>query len=240
MPSFAQIDRRLFFPQNLASIVAVRALVNSFMQVADAAPLHCLDMCAAPGGKSLHLAALLETYWPGSKLVAGDRGSAKVARLAENVAMAGATNTKVIQLDAGHACDFFSPETFFDLIILDPPCSGIGQRPVFAWEQVEISCEQQMQFALYQKRMAEQAVHLLRPGGMMLYCTCTMLPEENERVIAHVLDDGNMHLVKDPLPFGGPGLNHCGLPDPFAVRRFWPDQHDTIGFFYAILQKRKI
>ena len=136
--------------------------------------------------------------------------------------------------------DGFSPESF-DRILLDPPCSALGLRPKLRISQK--SQKDLLSYANYQTRLVEQAVQLLKPGGRLVYSTCTLHARENEGMVRHILDTYGtvMDLVSISIPIGGPGLTGHGLssPDCAKVRRFDPTETDTMGFFIAAFTKRK-
>ncbi|XP_075674114.1 rRNA (cytosine-C(5))-methyltransferase NOP2C isoform X3 [Castanea sativa] len=136
----------------------------------------------------------------------------------------------------------FSPNSF-DRVLLDAPCSALGLRPrLFAGED---TIESLRNHATYQRRMFDQAVQLARPGGIIVYSTCTINPGENEALVRYALDRYTfLSLVPQHPRIGGPGLvGHCEFPDGYIeewlrpgeeelVQRFDPSSPlDTIGFF---------
>ncbi|KAM3395047.1 rRNA (cytosine-C(5))-methyltransferase NOP2C isoform X1 [Capsicum galapagoense] len=138
----------------------------------------------------------------------------------------------------------FSPNSF-DRVLLDAPCSALGLRPrLFAGEETIDSLRRH---AKYQRRMFDQAVQLVRPGGVLVYSTCTINPGENESLVRYALDTYEFLSLASQYPkVGGPGLTgSCQLPDGFVeewlkpgeenfVQRFDPSSDlDTIGFFIA-------
>ncbi|CAH9116236.1 unnamed protein product [Cuscuta europaea] len=138
----------------------------------------------------------------------------------------------------------FAPNSF-DRVLLDAPCSALGLRPrLFTGEE---TIESLRKHAKYQKRMFDQAVQLVRPGGVLVYSTCTINPGENEAVVRYALDTYKFLSLAEQNPrVGGPGLTGCcQFSDGFIeewlkpgeddfVQRFDPSSHlDTIGFFIA-------
>ncbi|MCD7461275.1 rRNA (cytosine-C(5))-methyltransferase nop2c [Datura stramonium] len=138
----------------------------------------------------------------------------------------------------------FSPNSF-DRVLLDAPCSALGLRPrLFAGEDTIDSLRTH---AKYQRRMFDQAVQLVRPGGVIVFSTCTINPGENEALVRYALDTYEfLSLASQHPKIGGPGLTgSCQLPDGFVeewlkpgeenlVQRFDPSSDlDTIGFFIA-------
>ncbi|RDX77327.1 putative methyltransferase NSUN6, partial [Mucuna pruriens] len=138
----------------------------------------------------------------------------------------------------------FSPDSF-DRVLLDAPCSALGLRPrLFAGQE---TIESLRSHAKYQRRMFDQAVQLVRPGGIIVYSTCTINPGENEALVRYVLDKYKyLSLAPQHPRIGGPGLvGSCEFPDGYIeewlrpgeedlVQRFDPSSPlDTIGFFIA-------
>ncbi|XP_059452670.1 rRNA (cytosine-C(5))-methyltransferase NOP2C [Corylus avellana] len=138
----------------------------------------------------------------------------------------------------------FSPNSF-DRVLLDAPCSALGLRPrLFAGEETIQSLRSH---AKYQRKMFDQAIQLARPGGVIVYSTCTINPGENEALVRYALDKYKfLSLVQQHPSIGGPGLvGHCEFSDGYIeewlrpgeeklVQRFDPSSPlDTIGFFIA-------
>ncbi|XP_045787075.1 rRNA (cytosine-C(5))-methyltransferase NOP2C isoform X1 [Trifolium pratense] len=138
----------------------------------------------------------------------------------------------------------FNPDSF-DRVLLDAPCSALGLRPrLFAGED---TIESLRSHAKYQRRMFDQAVQLVRPGGVIVYSTCTINPGENEALVRYALDKYKyLSLAPQHPKIGGPGLvGSCEFPDGYVeewlrlgeenlVQRFDPSSPlDTIGFFIA-------
>ncbi|XP_065842122.1 tRNA (cytosine(72)-C(5))-methyltransferase NSUN6-like isoform X2 [Oscarella lobularis] len=238
---------RLIFLQNLPSVVAGHVL--------DPKPGSCiLDMCAAPGGKATHIATLMKDL---GTVIAIDKTSNKITRvlnLAERLGIKcikafQADSRFLVQKDAKDSPDFappFRPESF-DKIILDAPCSCLGQRPRF---DCGPSLRELRSFPVLQKSLLKSAVQLLKPGGELVYCTCTISPEENESQVASFLREfATMKLVKQLPHIGGRGMEGYGLSEKECdmVQRFdvarddlkrdASSSHDTIGFFIAKFRK---
>ncbi|KAG9132191.1 hypothetical protein Leryth_017052 [Lithospermum erythrorhizon] len=141
-------------------------------------------------------------------------------------------------------CQGFFPNSF-DRVLLDAPCSALGLRPrLFA---AELTMESLRQHAKYQRKMFNQAVQLVRPGGVLVYSTCTINPGENEALVRYALDTYKFLSLAPQHPrVGGPGLvGRCVMSDGYIdewlrsgeedlVQRFDPSSSlDTIGFFIA-------
>ncbi|KAI8804493.1 S-adenosyl-L-methionine-dependent methyltransferase [Cladochytrium replicatum] len=278
LPSFGDLITHGVQLQNLPSILIGHVLNPQPGEL-------ILDMCAAPGGKTTHLANLTQNK---ATIIALDRSQAKIHKLVKHLKEQGsyptihpyacdssscvmsqqdsdAFYTKMgdkMKSDAllGHLPDAGKrikklPRNFFDRIVLDPPCSALGQRPLFftgrnfKWLQ---------DTAKYQRCLIHSAHRLLKPGGYMTFSTCTINPAENEENVAFVLSTfPDMELLPIPAPynqFGLPGMkiervSEDGMQvlsneERSRVRRFepgmLPSDQDSIGFFFALFRKREV
>ncbi len=195
-------------------------------------PLHdarrALDGCAAPGGKATILA---ERFHP-RRVVAADLRPARMRLLERIASRLQADNLHRVVADA--ASPPFSPGSF-DRILLDVPCSGLGtlaRNPDLKWTS---SPERVRRLARTEARLASAAVRLLAPGGLLLYATCSLEPEETEDVVAGLLD-------------AAPGLERVSLGaelppesrrflDPDGTLRILPESSGTDGYFAALLRR---
>ena len=139
----------------------------------------------------------------------------------------------------------FYPNSF-DRILLDPPCSALGLRPKLQLSTTNIN-ELKVQLPSFQKLFIQNAISLLKPGGIMTYSTCTINKQENECMVKYVLDTYSdcIMLVDVGISIGNYGLKNCGLSDEERgmVRRFDPclendDNDDSNGFFIAKFHKK--
>ena len=138
-----------------------------------------VDLCAAPGGKTAQLAQA------GARVVAVDRSPGRMTRLRDNLARLSLTADQVVADAAEWAGGNGSGG--FDGILVDAPCSSTGtirRHPDVAWLRQESDIGALMAL---QKRLLQKAVTLLRPGGTLVYCTCSLEPEEGEQAIAALL-----------------------------------------------------
>ena len=193
-------------------------------------PVRALDLCAAPGGKTTNLLSALPQ---GSMLVSNEPVPLRAQILAENVVKWGRTTSVVTR---NEPADFSSFRNFFDIIVVDAPCSGEGmfRKDSFAVEQWSVS--NVMQCAKRQRDILSQIWSSLRPGGLLVYSTCTFNREENEDCVEWVANE----LGATPLPleidpaWGITGsLTNAELP----VYRFIPGFTAGEGFFLAVLRK---
>lgn len=204
-----------------------------------------LDLCAAPGGKSTELAAKLKGE---GILVANDISNSRAKALLKNIELFGVKNAVVISEAPGKLVNYF--EGYFDKILVDAPCSGEGmfrKSPAIMknWEQYGVDYYNKLQ-----KEIILQAAKMLRPGGKMLYSTCTFSPEENEGTIRYLLEECKDFKILNPLElkgkqdnvsyegfdFGRPELTG-GLQDVRNSIRLWPHRINGEGHFICLLEK---
>ena len=136
-----------------------------------------LDLCAAPGGKTTHLAALMGDS---GEIVAVERHAGRARALARSCERMGAASVRVVTADAAR----FSAGEQFDRALVDPPCSGLGTlqgHPDLRWRMTPEAVER---LARGQAAILEAARAAVRPGGRIIYATCTLSPAENEQLLA--------------------------------------------------------
>lgn len=185
-----------------------------------------LDLCAAPGGKTLQLAAA------GASVTALDISGPRLARLHENLARCGLSATVITQ-DALH----WQPDAPFDAILLDAPCSATGtlrRHPdlPFIKDGSDIEALTGLQAALI-----DRALGFLKPGGRLVFCTCSLLPEEGEAQLAAALSR-HPHLTVEPPTL--PGIDPAWITDQGGLRLrpdYWADLGGMDGFFMARLRR---
>lgn len=202
---------------------------------------HILDMCAAPGGKTSHIAARTHNQ---AYITANDNSRPRLAKLRANLQRMGVENVDYTLFEAGQLARRLGGR-LFDKILLDAPCSGEGMmrydsdKDMSTWSVAHIKRLQQLQ-----KRMITQAWQLLQPGGTLVYSTCTIAPEENELVIDYLVrknDDVDVMPIIMSLPNRVDSLavwnGRLIEPSVSAVLRLAPSR--TIeAFFVAKLRKR--
>lgn len=185
-----------------------------------------LDLCAGSGGKTLHLAALMENR---GEIVAVDLHPDKLRRLTSEADRLGVTIATTYPADA--AC---MPEGFrnaFERVLLDAPCSGLGtlrRNPEIRWRIVPADIEAGMSL---QKRLLESAAHCVKPGGLLVYSVCTVTPEENESVAAEL---PAMRPEFKRIPPEGIAPE---LIDADGFFRTTPYRHGMDGFFGAVFTR---
>lgn len=195
-------------------------------------PVVMLDLCAAPGGKSTHARSVLPE---GSLLVANEviRNRSKV--LAENITKWGHPDVVVTN---NEAADFDRLESFFDIILTDVPCSGEGMfrkdpQAISEWSPANVEiCRQR------QRRIITDIWPCLKPGGILIYSTCTYNTKENEENVAWIMEE----FGAEALPVvTHPEWNITGNLSgrAFPVYRFLPHRTRGEGFFLAVLRKEE-
>ena len=195
-----------------------------------------LDLCAAPGGKATELGAKLRHE---GLLVANDASASRTKALLKNLEVFGLPNILVTS-EMGDKLDRYFHE-YFDKILIDAPCSGEGMfrkqaHMIPAWERQGPEV-----FSKMQREILDQAANLLKPGGTMLYSTCTFSKLENEGSIDYFLSNHpEFHLLDIPqsegFAPGQPELVDSTFPLEKCVRLF-PHKIDGEGHFLALLQK---
>jgi 16S rRNA (cytosine967-C5)-methyltransferase len=162
------------------------------------------DTCAAPGGKTVMIAAAMRNE---GYLLATDRSAKKLPMITEALARCGVTIVELKQADASS----YSPDGQFDAVLCDVPCSGFGvlrKKPDIRF-RTEVA-----HFPALQLSILRNAAKAVRPGGALVYCTCTLLPEENGGVVKE-LDGFEIE----------------------SMETLWPHRGDTDGFFICRLKK---
>ena len=142
-----------------------------------------LDACAAPGGKTTHIAELMADT---GQLIALDKSEKGIERIRENVARLGLTSVRGAKSDVSHRllAEFRNP---YDRILVDAPCSGLGtlrSHPEIKWHRNETDIKR---LSHLQKNIVNQVVHYLKPGGVLVYSTCTLTQDENENFVEGIL-----------------------------------------------------
>ena len=224
-------------PANLQALAAGRCSVQGegsmlVAHVADPQPgWLCVDVAAAPGGKATHLAE-----WMGDRgtVVANDSDEGRAQACAANARRLGLHILRTRVGDARGLPDEFADAC--DLVLADVPCSGLGtlaQRADLRWRKRE---EDVYQLAGLQAEILAAAARCVKPGGRLVYSTCTTEPEENEAVVAGLLAERPDVLPEDirgrlPGPLAAAPEGQAGLV------RLWPHRHGSEGFFIAVLRR---
>lgn len=194
-----------------------------------------LDMCASPGGKTTHVADLMGL---GGCLVAADVNEGRLRGLQGNLTRLLVPNVVTVVADGRR----FPGGALFDRILVDAPCSAEGNLR----KKLGRLRDQKPSFLRHVNRLQEgilsRAAELVRPGGTILYVTCTFAPEENEAVVGRVLQDTSLEVVRVDLPVpSSPGLTSFeGTSFPPSLElahRLYPHHLDSGGLFLVALRK---
>ena len=192
-------------------------------------PIQALDLCGAPGGKSTHLASLLSED---SLLVANEVIKSRASVLAENVIKWGSGNVVVTNNDPRQ---FSRLPNFFDLMVVDAPCSGEGMFRKDPDAMNEWSAENVKLCAQRQQRILMDVWEALKPGGLLVYSTCTWNELENEQNIAWLAAQENAESIK--LKLDPAWRVEASAYQDIEGYRFYPHQVQGEGFFMAVLRK---
>ncbi|XP_073715697.1 tRNA (cytosine(72)-C(5))-methyltransferase NSUN6 isoform X1 [Misgurnus anguillicaudatus] len=257
-PSFDGVLTEDVFLQNLPSVVVGHVLGPRPGE-------RILDMCAAPGGKTTHIASLMRNQ---GTVVALEKIKSKMEKIIQNAKSLKLdcikaycyNSIQAVSSNITHECSADGPpfpEESFDRILLDAPCSGLGQRPNMScgWSLKEVCSYQPLQ-----RKLFTTAVRLLKKGGVLVYSTCTVTLAENEEQVAWALKTFPCLTLEPQVPhLGSGGMRGAGLSHDhrkllqrFRPELFWAEkshtlsseslQHhassDTIGFFIAKFMKR--
>lgn len=206
-------------------------------RVADPKPgMNVLDCCAAPGGKATHLAELMNDK---GKVLANDVHFHKEGLIQQQAARLGLKCIETMVSDALELADRL-PQASFDVVLLDAPCSGLGvirRKPEIKWNK---SQDDIASLAELQRRLLDRAQTLVKPGGTLVYSTCTIAPEENETTIAEFLERHPAFRLDQSWPEEAiaPIKEAGNLPEGFSgALQLLPHMFGSDGFFIARLRR---
>ncbi|HFI0120901.1 TPA: RsmF rRNA methyltransferase first C-terminal domain-containing protein [Streptococcus suis] len=182
-----------------------------------------LDLAAAPGGKSTHLLSYLDNT---GLLVSNEISSKRAKILAENIERFGARNVVVTNESADRLAKVFP--AYFDMIVLDAPCSGEGMFRKDPDAMQYWSKDYPAQCASLQREILEAALTMLAPDGQLIYSTCTWSPEENEEIVSWLLENYDLELIDIPKINGM--VEGIGYPQ---TARMYPHHFSGEGQFVA-------
>lgn len=210
-------------------------------------------MCASPGNKTTHLAQLMNDS---GRIIALDKSKSRVEVLKGNIERFKFECVECFCFDATKAFSAtsdnswippFNEETF-DKILLDAPCSGLGNRPILTVSKA--TAQSIKSFPKLQKKLLEVAIKLLKVGGILVYSTCSILEAENELNVAWILErySHEIELIDATPHFGSHGVINSGLnyENCRKVQRYGPNFEensmqnqiiDTTGFFICKFKK---
>ena len=194
-------------------------------------PVRMLDLCAAPGGKSTHALSLLPE---GSLFVANEPVPLRAAVLAENIIKWGNPSAVVTR---NEPADFAPLKSFFDIILVDAPCSGEGmfrkdERALTMWSSANVK-----KCVTRQRAILAEIWDSLRPGGLLIYSTCTFNQYEDEEMVAWVRNELDAEVLPVDI-LQEWGITGNLVNEEFPVYRFIPGITRGEGFFLALLRKK--
>jgi len=196
-----------------------------------------LDMCSAPGSKASQMAAMMQNS---GVLIANDLQGNRLKALGINLQRTGVSNALITQMP-GHKFRYIQLK--FDKVLVDAPCSGTGTirrslRTLQMWGPNMVK-----KMAAQQKQMLASGFEALKPGGVLVYSTCTMEPEEDEGVVSWLLNNykgAKLEDIKLDIKRSSAITEFDGEkyhPDVSKCLRIWPQDNDSEGFFVAKIRK---
>ncbi|WP_368163445.1 16S rRNA (cytosine(1407)-C(5))-methyltransferase RsmF [Aeromonas sp. R6-2] len=215
----------LFYIQEASSMMPVTALEEALENAE-----MVLDAAAAPGSKTTQMAALMGNR---GMLIANEFSASRIKGLFSNIQRCGVTNVALTHFDA-RVFGQWLPETF-DAILLDAPCSGEGTLRKDEDALRNWSIESINDIAATQKALLESAFHALKPGGVIVYSTCTLSHQENQEVCEHIKARFGDALTFESLADLFPGAERSCTAEGYL--HIWPQIYDSEGFFVARLRK---
>jgi 16S rRNA (cytosine967-C5)-methyltransferase len=185
-----------------------------------------IDACAAPGGKTTHIAELMQDH---GTIWACDKTASRLKKVKEN---AERHQLKSIQIAAGDSRNFPQFAGIADRVLLDAPCSGLGtlhRRADLRWRQVPGNLQE---LSKLQSELLEHSATWVKPGGVLVYSTCTLHPLENETVIEEFLKNHQQWKIEMPVV----DSTMAFLTSPQGWIKIWPHHHNMDGFFMVKLR----
>ncbi|MEX0920679.1 MAG: RsmB/NOP family class I SAM-dependent RNA methyltransferase [Candidatus Pacearchaeota archaeon] len=224
-----------YYVQEIASMIPVLVLKPEKDQMV-------LDLCAAPGSKTTQTAAKMENT---GTIIANEVSLGRVKILASNTERCGVTNMIITKKEGSFLCRKLKDlEIKFDKILIDAPCSGEGTLRSSKMTYKMWNIHTVKKLSKVQKNLLAFAIEIIKPGGEIVYSTCTHAPEENEEIVNFILKKfKNMEVVKINIPLKTrPGIQRWEdkeyHEDVKYSCRIYPQDNNTDGFFIAKLKKK--
>jgi 16S rRNA (cytosine967-C5)-methyltransferase len=195
-----------------------------------------IDLCAAPGGKSVHLSELMENK---GRVISVDSHEGRLKLLKETRNRLALTNIEIKTFDGRE----FKLDESVDKILIDAPCAGTGVMNRRSDLALHRQAPDMVALTTLQKELLENAAQLLKPGGTLVYSTCSIEPEENEELIKWFLETHKDFQAEDLSPFIAPGLvsqwqeTDKNFDPKSGLLQLLPSRHGLSGFFIARLRK---
>ena len=221
-----------YYVQDASSMVyesLMERLVLEFIKNQTRPLLNILDLCAAPGGKTT---AMINSLPDGSYVTANEYSNKRVGILRENLIKWGYPEVRITNKDSSYFASFGEE---YDIIAVDAPCSGEGMMRKDEFARKQWSCDLVKNCSLLQKEILENAVKALKPGGFLIYSTCTFNRNENEENAEFIVNNLDM------IPYDPEFPEEWGIPRGIAtslpVYRFMPHKTKGEGLFIAVFRK---
>lgn len=197
-----------------------------------------IDMCAAPGGKSTHLAQIMNNQ---GTIILIEKNPKRVSSLEMNIRRMGIINSIILNTDATKLHELNNKA---DRVLLDAPCTGEGLIREDPSRKISRTINDLEKMAKIQKKLLSAGLLSLKKGGLLVYSTCSISPEENELVIDEVLrNQSKFKIQKINKAYGIQGITTFNgnnlLDDLIYSQRLYPHLHDTIGFFFCLIKRIK-
>lgn len=198
-----------------------------------------IDLCAAPGNKTAEIGLAMRNT---GTLIANDRNYQRMKALGQIVRRMGLCN---ITLTVQDALNYQSFPEYFDKVLVDAPCSCEGTFRKRPKKMIQPNAKNHRRLAASQIAIMKKAIQLCKPGGRIVYSTCTFAPEENEGVVTAILNKFSDQVRIKPIVLPGwtwsNGLSgwqgESFHPDVAHTMRVWPHQNDSGGFYVAVFEK---
>ncbi|MBC7121069.1 MAG: RsmB/NOP family class I SAM-dependent RNA methyltransferase [Candidatus Methanosuratus sp.] len=187
-----------------------------------------VDMCAAPGGKTAHIAQLQGDT---GRILAFEHSPRRIGRMRAELDRLGIRSVTLERADSRYL-DKDRPSLKADRVLVDPPCTALGVRPKL-YEETGVA--EVLSSAAFQKQFLRSAARIAKPGGVVVYSTCTITLEENEDVVRFACEELGLELEEPPLRVEGAGSG-MGLKE---CVRFDPGLCEAPGFFIARLRRSR-
>jgi len=224
--SISGYEEGLFAVQDVSSMLAVEAAGVSGLgdKTAWGEEILVIDVCAAPGGKSLHMAEKLRGR---GKVISRDLTAYKASLIEDNKRRMGCTNVEVQEYDAAVLDEGLIEKA--DVVLADLPCSGLGIIGKKRDIKYRSSQENIQELAALQRRILDTVWRYVKPGGVLIYSTCTISPDENDNMVKWFVEN-HPFILQNPAPYLPEALKEEGKREGIQL---FPGIHETDGFFIA-------
>jgi 16S rRNA (cytosine967-C5)-methyltransferase len=196
-----------------------------------------VDFCAGAGGKTLALGALMRST---GRLYAFDVSEKRLANLKPRLARSGLSNVHPVLIDSEHDAKIKRLAGKIDRVLVDAPCSGLGtlrRNPDLKWRQTPQSV---LELTAKQRSILDSAARLVKPGGRVVYATCSVLEAENEAIVRDFLAaHPDFELVPVSQVLAEQKIAVPELAEDAQMLALYPHLHQTDGFFAAVLQRTR-